>query len=51
MAASKPLAVISGAARTHGIGRGCVEAFLQVTSLASGLQEDPQYTPSSLFRG
>ncbi len=32
MAGGKPLAVISGVARTHGIGRECAKAFLEVNA-------------------
>ena len=45
MAASKPLAVISGVARTHAIGRACATAFLDVSLpllFALGLQCCPK---------
>lgn len=43
--ASKPLAVISGVARTHGIGRECVRVFLEAGYRVLGLDVAPQEDP------
>lgn len=46
MAASKPLAVISGTARDHGIGRECAKQFLEAGYKVVGLDNVPQEEPA-----
>ncbi|DBA91008.1 TPA: hypothetical protein ACH3X2_004214 [Trebouxia sp. C0005] len=46
MAGARPLAVISGVARRHGIGRECAKVFLEAGYKVVGLDLSPQEDPA-----